>query len=72
MDIEGSEYRVIRDILASGIRPLQILVEYHHFFENISNEDTKNSIVLLRGYEYELVSIEGYNYSFIDRRALLK
>lgn len=30
MDIEGAEYGVLADLLASGFRPRQILVEFHH------------------------------------------
>jgi len=35
MDIEGAEYEVIDDLIASGIRPKQILVEFHHRFKNV-------------------------------------
>ena len=65
MDIEGSEYKVIEDMIDSNIFPRQILVEYHHFFENFSNQDTKESIKLLLDHGYELFHIDGYNYSFI-------
>jgi FkbM family methyltransferase len=65
MDIEGSEYRVIENMILNNIKPKQILVEYHHFFTSFKNIDTKNSIELLLKNGYELFHIDGYNYSFI-------
>lgn len=65
MDIEGSEYKVIQDMVDSKIFPQQILVEYHHFFDSFSNNDTKESIKLLLDNGYGLFHIDGYNYSFI-------
>jgi FkbM family methyltransferase len=65
MDIEGSEYKVIEDLVASEIRPGQLLVEYHHFFDSVSNAKTKKSIALLLANGYALFRIEGYNYSFV-------
>ncbi len=65
MDIEGSEYKVIEDLIASDIRPGQLLIEYHHFFDSVSNAQTKRSIALLSAEGYALFRIEGYNYSFV-------
>lgn len=70
MDIEGSEYSVLENIVQTDIRPKQILVEYHHFFDEISNETTLKSIELLKKNEYELFALEGYNYSFIHKSLL--
>jgi len=65
MDIEGAEYNVIEDMLNCQIFPKQVLIEYHHFFDTISNEQTKENILLLLKNNYELFYIEAYNYSFI-------
>lgn len=65
MDIEGSEYKVIENMLQGGVFPKQILIEYHHFFDSLTNKDTKNSIKLLLDNGYDLFYIDGYNYSFI-------
>jgi FkbM family methyltransferase len=66
MDIEGSEYEVIEDMLSNNIKPKQLLVEYHHFFDFISNKKTIDNIKLLLN-NYELFHIEDYNYSFIRK-----
>ncbi len=70
MDIEGSEYKVLENMIDSNIYPDQVLVEYHHFFKSISNDQTKKSIDLLLNNKYELFKIEGYNYSFIRNNKL--
>ena len=67
MDIEGSEYKVIEDMIRSQIFPKQILIEYHHFFDSLTNMDTQNSIELLLSNNYEIFHIEAYNYCFIRK-----
>lgn len=67
MDIEGSEYRVIENMLKSKIYPMQILVEYHHFFKSFHNTNTIDSIKLLVDNGYDLFHIDGYNYSFLRK-----
>ncbi len=67
MDIEGAEYQVIEDMFNCKIFPKQVLVEYHHFFDSISNEATKENILLFLKSNYELFYIEAYNYSFIRK-----
>jgi len=67
MDIEGSEYKVIRNMIENKIFPKQLLIEYHHFFDSISNNDTKESIRLLLDNGYELFHIDGYDYCFIQK-----
>lgn len=64
MDIEGSEYKVIENMIESNIFPTQILIEYHHFFDSFDNENTIESIELLLHSGYELFHIDRYNYSF--------
>src|SRR5438309_12554 len=48
MDIEGAEYAVIDNIKQSGIRPKQLLVEFHHRFPNVGVKKTKNAIGKLK------------------------
>lgn len=67
MDIEGSEYKVIENMIESKIFPKQILIEYHHFFDSFDNNITKNSIKLLLKNGYDLFHIDGYNYSFLKK-----
>ena len=68
LDIEGSEYGVVEDVIQSGIRPGQILVEYHHRFPGIRFESTKNSVEQLRHYCYLVyhVSASSQEISFIN------
>jgi FkbM family methyltransferase len=67
LDIEGFEYEVLQDILTCGIRPKQILVEYHHNMFGIPAKNTKDSVNLLRSNGYKLfhVSDSGREYSFL-------
>lgn len=67
MDIEGSEYDCIDEILNMGVLPSQILIEFHHrFFKNGGNK-TKEMIkkIRLAGYKLIYVSSRGEEYTFI-------
>jgi len=64
MDIEGSEYDVIDDLIKSDIYPDQILVEFHHRFPGIEAKKTQNTIDKLRGVGYRLFSISATNEEF--------
>lgn len=71
MDIEGAEYRVIEDIVKSGVRPKQILVEFHHQFPDISINDTRDAIKRLKSIGYSLFSVSDtcHEFSFIHSPA---
>ncbi len=66
IDIEGFEYAVLEDLLKEDIRPLQLLVEFHHFFPEIGNAKTEDAIRLLEqnGYRLFHVSDSFCEYSF--------
>lgn len=70
LDIEGSEYNVITDLIESKIEIDQILVEFHHRFDKFSKDKTKNAINDLRncGYSIFYISPTGEEYSFIKRK----
>lgn len=72
MDIEGAEYEVIGDLLSTGIKPTQILVEFHHFFDNISVFKTIHTTLrlYLSGYRIFALSKSGHEYSFIKHSFL--
>lgn len=72
MDIEGAEYNVLKDMISTNIRPEQILVEFHHFFEDVSTLKSIQTTILLwsNGYKIFSVSDRGYEYSFILKNAL--
>lgn len=67
MDIEGAEYEVLEGLLASSIKPSQLLVEFHHRFPAIGLEKTADMIGLLRksGYKIFAVSDTGREVSFL-------
>ncbi len=57
LDVDGSEYAVLPDILASGIPIGQILIEFHHNFRTLSFADTHRAVDLLRGSGYRILDI---------------
>lgn len=67
IDIEGSEYNVIKDLIKSNIDIKQILVEFHHRFNKYSREDTRIAITELKNHGYRIfyISPTGEEYSFI-------
>lgn len=69
LDVEGAEYEVLDDMLASSIRPRQLLVEFHHRFEKVGAAKTRESISKLRqaGYQLFAVSPRREEFSFILR-----
>jgi FkbM family methyltransferase len=69
LDIEGSEYRVIPDLLQSKIHIDQILVEFHHRFKEIKVAKTRELIKIMNHHGYLIfdISTSGYEYSFIKR-----
>ncbi len=68
LDIEGAEYSVIDDICSSKIAPRQLLVEFHHRFDEYSINNTKAAVRKLRNIGYQLfhVSPNGEEYSFLS------
>ena len=67
MDIEGSEYDVITDILVSNLNIDQLLIEFHDRFYENGHKKTKQAIEQLKsiGYEIFAVSASGQEISFI-------
>jgi len=67
MDIEGAEYEVLDDLVASGLDVRQILVEFHHRFERSGVRRTKAAIQRLNEHGYRIfhVSPRGEEFSFI-------
>ncbi len=71
MDIESAEYEVINDIITSPVPISQLLIEFHHRFENIGIQQTKKAIARLNkaGYMIFNVSSSGEEISIIKREA---
>lgn len=61
MDVEGAEYDVLADVDAAGIRPRQILVEFHHRFPGVGIRRSKEAIAGLKSMGYQLFSVSGNN-----------
>lgn len=57
MDIEGAEYDVIDDILASQIPVTQLLIEFHHRFPGVGRLKTRRAIKKLQVAGYMIFSI---------------
>lgn len=72
MDIEGFEYDVLDDLIASDLRPAQLLVEFHHRMYGIPNATTERQIDRLReaGYRIFYVSSGGHEYGMVHRSLL--
>ena len=66
MDIEGSEYDVLSDMLVSQTPVRQLLVEFHHRWRDIGPGKTGQAIRALSasGYRLFYVSATGMEYSF--------
>ncbi len=67
IDIEDTEYSVLPDMLASGFRPRQLLIEFHHWWREVSPRRTREAIRLLNqhGYLVADVSPKGTEYTFV-------
>lgn len=66
IDVEGAEYGIIADILASGISIGQFLVEFHHVWPEVGFAKTKAAISALRNHGFKLfdVSASGHEFGF--------
>lgn len=67
LDVEGAEYDVIDDLLASAALPTQLLVEFHHRLHNIHVAETRRSVRAIQraGFSLFAVSPGGQELSFI-------
>jgi FkbM family methyltransferase len=74
LDIEGSEYKVLRSILLKeDIFIKQIVIEFHHRFGDIGIQQTIDSIRLLQDKGYLLFAITDTKeeYSFIHKSVII-
>ena len=67
LDIEGGEYEVIPDLLASPIQVHQLLLEVHHGYPSLSFADTRTAIESLRAAGYRIfdISRRGREFSLL-------
>ena len=57
LDIEGAEYDVLDGLLASSIRPKQLLIEFHHRFIDDGLKRTAAIIAKLREEGYRIIDV---------------
>lgn len=67
IDIEGAEYAVLDDLLASELVVDQLLIEFHHRFRSIGRAATARAVRNLRraGYRVVAISPDGREYSLL-------
>jgi FkbM family methyltransferase len=67
MDIEGAEYEVVDDLLASGIEPLQLMLEFHHGMYGIELSRTEATLEKLRAAGYRIFDAQptGREFSLV-------
>lgn len=65
MDIEGSEFKVLQNIMEEKIYPRQICVEFHARYFDDGKEKLNKSIRLMEENNYELSACtDGEEYLF--------
>jgi FkbM family methyltransferase len=64
MDVEGAEYEVIDDLLAQGLRPRQLLVEFHHGAHGISLAKTESTLKKLCEAGYAIFDVQPSGHEF--------
>lgn len=68
MDIEGSEFAVIENMMAEKIFPQQLCVEFHARYFDDGRQKMKDTIDLLSRHDYELSAYtDGEEYLFCRR-----
>lgn len=72
MDVEGFEYCVLDDMIASNLLPGQLLIEFHHRMYSIPTVRTESQVEALQasGYRLFYVSDSGHEYGFVHRSIL--
>ncbi len=72
MDIEGAEYGVLEGLLASPVRPDQLLIEFHHRHAGLDKSQTLAAVAALRAAGYGLadISCTGREFNFILKSKL--
>lgn len=63
LDIEGAEHAVLRSMIADGIRPHCLCVE----FDDHRARQVVRSTRRLQAYGYDLIQVEGLNFIFVLR-----
>jgi len=72
LDVEGAEYEILPDLLASGPPVDQLVIEFHHRFEGVGVARTSHAIARLRaaGFAFVACSRGLEEWCFVHRDAL--
>lgn len=70
IDIEGSEYKVIQNMLREGVHPTQLCVEFHNDFFDNGKQLFADTLHVLKagGYKTEGISRSGKEMLFVRRQ----
>ncbi|MDF1546558.1 MAG: FkbM family methyltransferase [Bacteroidales bacterium] len=72
MDVEGMEYDVIEDMKNVGLKPAQVLIEFHHRFKGVGIKKTVGAVNTMRqmGYKVFHVSRTGEEIAFVKEEMI--
>jgi FkbM family methyltransferase len=70
LDIEGAEYAVLPDLLASGFRPVQLLVEFHHRWREVGARRTREALALAADHGYRVADVSPNGMEYVLHRAV--
>ncbi len=67
VDVEGAEYDILAGMLAAGMHPAQLLVEFHHRFPGLGRARTESAVAALRaaGYRLAFIADTGREFTFL-------
>lgn len=68
LDIEGFEYEVLDDLLASEILVRQLCVEFHHGLPGHTTSQTSRAISMLRSRSFRIIHKRGADFTFLLAR----
>lgn len=71
-DVEGAEYEILASILASDVRPSVLCVEFDEGYRPLDDDylsRIQTMVVRVKSGGYRLTYIDGWNTTFIHRRA---
>lgn len=72
MDVEGTEYEVVKALGDCPARPTQLMVEFHHAMYGYRVHETLDAIAALRrlGYRLYYRSESGHEFAFVHDHAI--
>jgi FkbM family methyltransferase len=65
IDIEGSEYEVVEDLVQSGLKVQQLCIEFHHFMPGVPLKRTLRALEALRRIGLRFAYKAGSDYTLL-------